>query len=332
MPNNVFVLFAQDKFHRGQPDAERRPALRRRAPADHQRLQPVLHQRRTCRRQEQHRAEAGLHLEAVRHRDLDRPRRLRHLLRQDHDDHDDAVRVDRRLQRFVHRVISHQLGGPWPEQRPAADRSHAGQRTGRQSSRDQRAVPARVGGPQHRPGLPRQPRPAGAAGPTAVARLRAAGRPAHGRHRRLHQELESRSADQLRPEPGAARRHQPDRPDQLHRPREHRRPARHLAVRQPGAHPCQRRLVGIRRGQLLAREAVQQPLGGPGVLRGRLRARQRRGQPDEASTIIRCGARSSVRSQLRAARRRSAEQHRPQRSRRDSKNRRADGQRAWRAT
>ena len=86
-----------------------------------------------------------------------------------------------------------------------------------------------------------------------------------------------------------------DRAHQLHRPREHRRPARHLAVRQPGAHPCQRRLVGIRRGQLLAREAVQQPLGGPGVLRGRLRARQRRGQPARLQQLS-GGRRSFIRS------------------------------------
>jgi hypothetical protein len=200
-------------------------------------------ERRTCRRQEQHRAEAGLHLEALRHRDLDRPRRLRHLLRQDHDDHDDAVRVDRRLQRFVHACISHQLGGPGPSrgQLPTDPMLVNGPVVNRpRSTRCSR----RVDGPQHRPGLPRQSRPA----VPQVQQLSLGYERQVGQHMAVTADyIRSWNRDQLINydlNPGL--RVDTSRTAGSTTPTsEHRRPARHLAVRQPGAHSYQRRLVAV---------------------------------------------------------------------------------------
>ena len=100
-----------------------------------------------------------------------------------------------------------------------------GERPGRESRRDQRAVPAWIARPEYRRRLPRQPRPQRAEDQPADDGIRAAARGGHGRHGRLRAQLEPESADHLQPESGNARQHVAHRRHHLYRSRGHREPA-----------------------------------------------------------------------------------------------------------
>ena len=157
-----------------QPDGQSRRSLRHRDHADPERLQSVLCEaatipstRTTSRRGS---ASRGGRVE----RDVAGARRLRVVLRQDHADHDDAVPRSG--------VYSDSFIAAFP-----TDRADPGPSSGRlptdpilvngpvvNRACDQRAVPTRIDRPQHRHGLPRQPRSERAAGPAADTGIRAA--------------------------------------------------------------------------------------------------------------------------------------------------------------
>ena len=151
MPTHVGVLFAQDKWATRQPDGEPGPALRHRSHADTERFQPVLHRRVTIRstRTTSRRASASRGIPVARHRQLVRGGwglfydKITLITT-------DAVPQPGRLQRFVRRRVPDRSRRSGSELRAASDRSDAGQRTGRESRRDQRAVPAGIDRPQHR--------------------------------------------------------------------------------------------------------------------------------------------------------------------------------------
>ena len=227
-------------------------------------------------------------------RDIVVPRRLR-ILRQGHPADDDVCLTG---------VSASLTASPPP--RPISGLS-CGQMPADPPSSTARRAPAAINAfppdrlAQHRQRVPGQPRSRGARRPPSHVRLRAAVRAADGGHGGLHPQLEPRSAHQLRPQPGAARRHEPDGPADLYRSRQPRRPVGDRAVRQPGADAHQRRFIAVRRRELHAREALQQSLAGARLVCGRLRARELRGEPDQRQQLP-GPRRSAARSEFRSAR------------------------------